>query len=92
MAQLDLDSVTVEAGERVALPLQVTNARDVVEDYRVELRGIPAEWCSVEPEEFNLYPGTAQTVTVDVHPPRASWVSAGEARLGVLIEPLRAPR
>ncbi|MGB8384770.1 MAG: hypothetical protein WCG47_26595 [Dermatophilaceae bacterium] len=91
MAQLDLDSVTVEAGERVALPLQVTNARDVVEDYRVQLRGIPAEWCSVEPEEFNLYPGTAQTVTVDVHPPRASWVPAGEARLGVLIEPLQRP-
>ena len=91
VAHLDLESVAVAAGERVELPLRVVNERDVVEDYQIEVLGVPAEWCSVEPQQFTLYPGTAQTATVDVHPPRASWVAAGESRLGVRVMPTEHP-
>ena len=60
IAQLDVESVSVEAGGRVTLPLSVRNTGDVVEDYEIEILGIPAAWTTVDPPTFTLYPGTAQ--------------------------------
>jgi len=37
IAQLDVESVSVEAGGRVTLPLSVRNTGDVVEDYEIEI-------------------------------------------------------
>ena len=91
IAQLDVESVSVEAGGRVTLPLSVRNTGDVVEDYEIEILGIPAAWTTVDPPTFTLYPGTAQEATVDVHPPRTSAVPAGEMRLGVHVVPTEHP-
>ena len=91
VAQLEIESVSVEAGGRVSLPLNVRNTGEVVEDYLVEIVGVPAAWTTVEPSDFTLYPGTAQVATVDVHPPRSSEVPAGEMQFGVHVVPTEHP-
>lgn len=91
VAQLDIMSVSVEAGGRVTLPLNVRNTGEVVEDYLVEILGVPSAWTTVDPQHFTLYPGTAQVATVDVHPPRSSEVPAGELRMGVHVLPTEHP-
>ena len=82
--------MTVAAGDRVTVPLIVRNAGDVVEDYMVEIVGVPAAWTTVEPSQFTLYPGTAQVAQVEINPPRSSAVPAGELRFGVHVVPDRA--
>ena len=91
VAQLDGDAVTVEAGDRVTLPLAVTNNSEVVEDYQIDIVGVPAAWTTVEPSHFTLYPGTAQQATVELHPPRSPEVPAGEFRFGVHVVPTEHP-
>jgi len=91
VAQLDIVSVSVEAGDRATLPLNVTNTGEVVEDYLVEIIGVPSAWTTVDPPRFTLYPGTAQLATVDIHPPRSSEVPAGELRMGVHVLPTEHP-
>lgn len=91
IAQLDIESARVAAGERVTLPLNVKNTGEVVEDYRVEIVGTPAGWTTVDPPTFTLYPGTAQMATLDIHPPRTPDVPAGEVRLGVHVVPTEHP-
>ncbi|MEI2732824.1 MAG: hypothetical protein V9G08_12655 [Dermatophilaceae bacterium] len=91
VAQLDIESAKVAAGERVTLPLNVKNIGEVVEDYRVEIVGTPAGWTTVDPPAFTLYPGTAQVATLDVHPPRTPDVPAGEVRFGVHVLPTEHP-
>lgn len=90
-AQLQPESVSVEAGGFVAIPLSVTNSGEVVEDYQVSIVGVPSEWTTVEPSHFTLYPGTAQDATVEIRPPRSSAVPAGEFRFGVHVVPTEHP-
>ncbi len=91
LALLDREAVTVEAGDRVTVPLTVKNTSDVVEDYTIDIVGVPAAWTTVEPSQFTLYPGTAQVATVDIHPPRSSDVLAGALRFGVHVVPSGHP-
>ncbi len=91
VALLETDSVQVEAGQYAALPLNVSNTGDVVEDYVLDIVGVPAAWATVEPARFTLYPGTSQTAMVHLRPPRSSQVPAGEQRFGVHVVPTEHP-
>lgn len=91
VAQLEVESVTVEAGSRVSVPLNVRNTGEVVEDYLIDIVGVPSAWTTVEPAHFTLYPGTAQEATVDIHPPRSSGVPAGAMQFGVHVVPTEHP-
>ncbi len=91
VAQLEMESVTVEAGSQVSVPLNVKNTGEVVEDYLIDIVGVPSAWTTVEPARFTLYPGTSQVASVDIHPPRSSEVPAGRLQFGVHVVPTEHP-
>jgi hypothetical protein len=84
-------SAAVEPGESTVVDLRLRNTGDIVEEYRVEVVGDPAMWCSVEPSTIRLYPGTTGEVSLTFAPPRASESAAGPHPYGVRVTPLEDP-
>lgn len=78
-------------GNTASTSLTVRNDSDIVEAYRLEVVGDCAAWTTVEPERVSLYPGTSETVTIRLAPPRSSQVKAGDAPLAVRVLPTEHP-
>ena len=91
VARLEVESLILDAGGEGFVPLEIRNTGDFVEDYHLEIVGVPAQWTSIADPEFTLYPGTSTTTTLTVHPPRSSAVPAGELRFGVKVTPTEHP-
>ncbi|GAB2719799.1 COG1470 family protein [Kitasatospora kifunensis] len=90
-AELGLPALTVSPGGVVTTTLTVRNETDVVEAYALEVVGDCAPWTTVEPARVSLYPGTSETVTVRLAPPRSPDVRAGEFPLGIRVLPAEHP-
>ncbi|MER5480828.1 hydrolytic protein [Streptomyces sp. NPDC002734] len=88
---LDIPEVTVAPGDTATTSLTVRNDSDIVEAYSLEIVGDCASWTTVEPARVSLYPGTSETVTVRLAPPRSPEVRAGELPLGVRVLPAEHP-
>ncbi|MFJ8312967.1 MULTISPECIES: hydrolytic protein [unclassified Streptomyces] len=83
--------VTVTPGGEATTTLTVRNDGDIVEAYTLETVGDCAAWSTVEPARVSLYPGTSETVTVRLAPPRSPEVRAGDIPLGVRVLPAEHP-
>lgn len=83
--------MTVSPGAEATTTLTVRNDGDIVEAYTLDVVGDCAAWTTVEPERVSLYPGTSETVTVRLAPPRSHEVKAGEVPLGVRVLPAEHP-
>jgi hypothetical protein len=90
-AELDLPTLTVSPGGEATTTLTVRNNTDIVEAYTLEVVGDCAAWATVEPTRLSLYPGTSETATVRLAPPRSPDVRAGEFPLGVKVLPAERP-
>ncbi|MBR7676315.1 COG1470 family protein [Streptomyces daliensis] len=90
-AELEIPTVTVSPGGEATTTLTVRNDTDIVEAYTFEVVGDCAPWSTVEPARVSLYPGTSETVTIRLAPPRSSDVRAGEVPLGVRVLPAERP-
>ncbi|MEV6937331.1 hydrolytic protein, partial [Streptomyces sp. NPDC051132] len=88
---LDIPEVTVAPGDIATTSLTVRNDSDIVEAYSLEVVGDCAAWTTVEPARVSLYPGTSETVTIRLEPPRSPEVRAGEMPLGVRVLPAEHP-
>ncbi|MFF4445950.1 hydrolytic protein [Streptomyces sp. NPDC001502] len=88
---LDIPPVSVTPGGTASTSLTVRNDSDIVEAYRLEVVGDCAAWTTVEPERVSLYPGTSETVTIHLAPPRSSQVRAGDVPLAVRVLPTEHP-
>jgi hypothetical protein len=88
---LDLPEVTVAPGDTATTGLTVRNDSDIVEAYSLEVVGDCASWTTVEPARISLYPGTSETVTLRLAPPRSPEVRAGAKPLGVRVLPTEHP-
>ncbi len=88
---LDIPAVTVTPGEIATTTLTVRNDSDIVEAYNLEVVGDCASWTTVEPARVSLYPGTSETVTLRLAPPRSPEIRAGERPLGVRVLPTEHP-
>ncbi|MDN0200540.1 hydrolytic protein [Streptomyces sp. S.PNR 29] len=88
---LDIPAVTVAPGGTATTSLTVRNDSDIVEAYSLEVVGDCASWTTVEPPRVSLYPGTSETVTLRLAPPRSPEVRAGEVPLGVRVLPAEHP-
>ncbi|WP_459739997.1 COG1470 family protein [Streptomyces sp. E-15] len=86
-----MPEVTVAPGDIATTSLTVRNDSDIVEAYSLEVVGDCASWTTVEPARVSLYPGTSETVTIRLEPPRSPDVRAGEVPLGVRILPAEHP-
>ncbi len=83
--------MSVTPGGTASTSLTVRNDSDIVEAYRLEVVGDCAAWTTVEPERVSLYPGTSETVTIRLEPPRSSQVRAGDVPLAVRVLPTEQP-
>ncbi|MEU3569833.1 hydrolytic protein [Kitasatospora sp. NPDC036755] len=90
-AELGLPALTVAPGGVATTTLTVRNDLDIVEAYTFEAVGDCAAWTTVEPARVSLYPGTSETVTVRLAPPRSSSTRAGEFPLGIRVLPVERP-
>ncbi|WBP85429.1 COG1470 family protein [Kitasatospora cathayae] len=90
-AELGLSALTVAPGGVATTTLTVRNDLDIVEAYTLEVVGECAPWTTVEPARVSLYPGTSETVTVRLAPPRSSAARAGEFPLGIRVLPTERP-
>ncbi|MFI9114233.1 hydrolytic protein [Streptomyces venezuelae] len=90
-AGLDIPGVSVTPGGSATTTLTVRNDSDIVEAYRLEVVGECAAWTTVEPEGLSLYPGTSETVTIRLSPPRSPQVRAGDVPLAVRVLPTEHP-
>lgn len=90
-AELALAAVTVVPGGTATTTLTVRNDLDIVEAYTLEVVGDCAAWTTVEPARVSLYPGTSETVTVRLAPPRSPEARAGDFPLGVRVLPVEHP-
>ncbi|MEU6224445.1 hydrolytic protein [Streptomyces sp. NPDC047042] len=88
---LDIPVVTVAPGSSATTTLTVRNDSDIVEAYSLEVVGECAAWSSVEPARVSLYPGTSETVTITLSPPRSSEIRAGERPFAVRVLPAEHP-
>jgi hypothetical protein len=88
---LDIPAVTVVPGETAMTTVTVRNDSDIVEAYSLEVVGDCASWATVEPARVSLYPGTSETVTIRLQPPRSPEIRAGEVALGVRVLPAEHP-
>ncbi|MFB7178112.1 hydrolytic protein [Streptomyces sp. NPDC056257] len=88
---LDIPPVSVTPGGTASTSLTVRNDSDIVEAYRLEVVGDCAAWATVEPERVSLYPGTSETVTIRLAPPRSPQVRAGDVPLAVRVLPTEHP-
>ncbi|MBD0742312.1 hydrolytic protein [Streptomyces sp. CBMA152] len=83
--------VTVTPGGEATTTLTVRNDSDIVEAYALDIVGDCAAWSTVEPARVSLYPGTSESVTVHLAPPRSPDVRAGDIPLGVRVLPVEHP-
>ncbi|MFJ9692365.1 hydrolytic protein [Kitasatospora sp. NPDC101183] len=90
-AELALTALTVEPGGTATTTLTVRNDLDIVEAYALEVVGDCAAWTTVEPARVSLYPGTSETVTVRLAPPRSAEARAGDFPLGIRVLPVEHP-
>jgi hypothetical protein len=88
---LDIPTVTVTPGDIATTTLTVRNDSDIVEAYSLEVVGDCAPWTTVEPARVSLYPGTSETVTLRLAPPRSPEIRAGDKPLGVRVLPTEHP-
>lgn len=90
-AELGLPALTVSPGNDATTALTVRNETDIVEAYTLEAVGDCAAWTTVEPARVSLYPGTSETVTVRLAPPRSPSVRAGEFPFAIKVLPAERP-
>ncbi|MGW4702116.1 COG1470 family protein [Streptomyces sp. NPDC004285] len=83
--------MSVTPGGTALTSLTVRNDGDIVEAYSLEVVGDCAAWTTVEPARVSLYPGTSETVTIRLAPPRSSQVRAGDVPLAVRVLPTEHP-
>ncbi|WNM30850.1 hydrolytic protein [Streptomyces sp. Li-HN-5-11] len=88
---LGIPVVTVTPGGTATTSLTVRNDSDIVEAYSLEVVGDCASWSTVEPARVSLYPGTSETVTIRLEPPRSPEIRAGEMPLAVRVLPAEHP-
>ncbi|MBD0691720.1 hydrolytic protein [Streptomyces sp. CBMA123] len=86
-----MPALTVAPGGVATTTLTVRNDLDIVEAYTLEVVGDCAAWTTVEPARVSLFPGTSETVTVRLAPPRSPAARAGDFPLGIRVLPTERP-
>lgn len=70
-------TLTVDAGQRQSLSVEINNQSSLVEHYTLAIDGIPPAWVTVPPNPLQLLPGNSGVLTVHFHPPQSSKSKAG---------------
>ncbi len=71
-------------GERRVTTLVLLNQGSIVDHFRVEVGGVPAEWVTLPPV-VQLMPGQQQEVVLTLQPPRSSESKAGRYTIAIRV-------
>jgi halocyanin-like protein len=72
------ENVTVAPGTRTEVQVALINYGNTVEQFGLEMEGLPVEWITVPQEPVGLMPGERADLSVSLHPPQDSQARAGE--------------
>ena len=83
--------LNVEPGGSVSLTVTVLNQGALVDQFRVEVSGVPTGWITFSPAQLYLMPTEEGTVTALITPPRAPTSRAGAYSLTIRARSLDSP-
>jgi heat shock protein HslJ len=102
MSQTDIslttpnDQISVIPGEKVVIPLVLTNQGALADQLRISIEGIPFTWASSDQQVVMLQPGEQRAVNLTVEPPALPNARIGRYDLQVLatssLDPSRVTR
>lgn len=81
----------VVPGDTTVLSLVVSNLGDHTERYALSPTGVAASWTTLRPAYLTIFPGSHQSIDVEVTAPRPPAASAGPSALGVRVVPHGEP-
>ncbi len=82
-AKLEPGHLLVDPGGEVRGKVTVRNTGTVVDQFSLEVLGDAAGWTSVEPASLSLFPGTEESATFTIRPPRLWSTHPGPMVLGL---------
>jgi hypothetical protein len=78
-------SLAVEPGAEVVVPVRIRNPSSVVDEYSVRVVGEPEAWAEVDPPTIALFPNAEAVVNVHVRPPRTPTTMPGVVPFAVIV-------
>jgi len=82
-------SSLIQPGRALPITVTVTNTGDLIGGYTVRVLGADPSWVRLDTERLSLFPGTSQTVLVQLIIPDG--LAAGERRISVQVRELTPP-
>ena len=84
-AVLSEEAVSVDPGTEATCEVRVRNTGKIVDEYKLEVLGDPAEWTLVEPGSLSLFPGDEGVARLRFRPPRDSRTATGPLPFGLRV-------
>jgi 5-hydroxyisourate hydrolase-like protein (transthyretin family) len=82
-------SSLIQPGRALPITVTITNTGDLIGGYTVRVLGADPSWVRLDAERLSLFPGTSQTVLVQLIIPDG--LAAGERRITVQVRELTPP-
>lgn len=82
-------SSLIQPGRALPITVTITNTGDLIGGYTVRVLGADPSWVRLDTERLSLFPGTSQTVLVQLIIPDG--LAAGERRISVQVRELTPP-
>lgn len=90
-ARLIEKSVSVSAGERAVISLDVYNQGSDVDHFGLEMRGLPSNWYTLPRDDLHLMNGQRQIVQITLHPPHSEQTRGGLHEFSILVRSRQTP-
>ncbi|GAB1420215.1 hypothetical protein MASR2M15_03040 [Anaerolineales bacterium] len=74
---IDTTQITVQPGTSSVISFEIVNKSEIVDHYKIEVLGLPADWITQPTASLDLLPRNRQTSHITFHPPLSSKSSAG---------------
>lgn len=78
-------NVSLDAGERTSIVINITNQSKIVDHYTLSVTGVPPTWVTLPGSGLELLPRQSGTMTVGLHPPRHPRTSAGTHPMSIAL-------
>ncbi len=82
-------SSVIEPGRTLPVTVLVTNTGDLIGGYTLRVLGADPSWVRLETDQLSLFPGTSQTVVVNLTIPEG--IAAGDRRIAIQVRELTPP-
>lgn len=85
LAEISERDWTVDVEQTASCQVTVINGGDIVAAFEVRVEGVPSDWVTIMPAQFNLYEGAQAAVNISFTAPRRTSSRAGQHPLAVVV-------